>query len=182
MSNLIRLSGQALSLVVLMLLTSVSIAQEVSQSQLDERVSVLSAEVDDLSRDIALLEQELLFPPLTRVQVYLSLSPDATFKLRSLMVKVDGVEKSYHIYSDEDIAALRLGGIQRFWEGNVSLGDHEVEAEFRGFDAKGNEYRQLVTFDFEKALAGHALELAIGTSIGDSLLPSFTIKDWGEKR
>ncbi|CAA0090681.1 Uncharacterised protein [BD1-7 clade bacterium] len=181
MIHLTRLFGNFVKLVILTLVASTLYAQEASQSELDEQVNVLSAQVDDLSRNIALLEQELLFPPLTRVQVYLSMTPDSTFRLRSMMVKIDGVEKSYHIYSDSDLAALRLGGIQRFWEGNVSLGVHSVDAEFKGTDAKGNKYSQNVTFNFEKTLSGHSVELAVG-STEDSLMPSFTVKDWGEKR
>ena len=153
---------------------------EVSQANLEEDVNTLGAEVDDLARDISLLEKELLFPPLTRVQVYISLTADAQFTPRSLVLMIDGDEKSFHIYSDSDVAALRLGGLQRFWEGNVAMGEHQLTAIVKGVDKKDRVIEEELQFNFEKKNSGHSLEIRI-TAEPSSKKPSFSVKDWGEK-
>ena len=181
MDKVNRLLAGFMHFVALMVFSVSCLAADVTQSQIDQDLDGLSGAMDDLARDISLLEEELLFPPLTRVQVYLSMSPDVSFKLRSLMLSIDGVEKSFHIYSDNDLAALRLGGIQRFWEGNIALGEHEVQAIFKGVDRKNNEIKQIVDFTFEKTLGGHSLELAINAS-DNRKRPAFVVKDWGEKQ
>ena len=71
---------------------------EVSEESLEQDIDNLGAEVDGIARDIALLERELLFPPLTRVQFYLSVNKDVQFTLQSLTLLLDGEEKSFHIY------------------------------------------------------------------------------------
>ncbi|NRB40699.1 MAG: hypothetical protein HRU20_19895 [Pseudomonadales bacterium] len=152
---------------------------EVSEADLEENVNSLSAEVDDLARDISLLERELLFPPLTRVQIYLSLATDVQFTPRAMTLLVDGDEKSFHIYSDSDVAALRLGGLQRFWEGNVAMGIHQLSALIKGVDKKGRTVEEEIHFSFEKKNSGHSIEIKISAE-KDSKKPSFSVKDWGE--
>lgn len=165
----------------LFILSSVSVVSiaEVSEAGLSADVNSLSAEVDDLARDISRLERELLFPPLTRVQVYLSLSTDVQFTPRTMSLSIDGEEKSFHIYSDSDVAALRLGGLQRFWEGNVSMGEHVLGAVIKGEDRKGRELEEQVQFRFEKENTGHSIEVKINAQ-GKSKKPAFSVKDWGE--
>lgn len=163
---------------LLILLAPISIA-EVSEAVLEEDVNSLSAEVDDLARDISLLERELLFPPLTRLQVYVSLTADVQFTPRSLVLLIDGEEKSFHIYSDSDIAALRLGGLQRFWEGNVAMGEHQLSAVIKGVDKKDRVIEEEVQFKFNKRNAGHSVEIRV-TAEKTSKKPSFSVKDWGE--
>ncbi len=151
-----------------------------SYADLDERISKLQADVDSIEQDISALEKNLLFPPLTRVEVYLSLDRDADFTIRTVTISIDGQEKSFHIYSDSDLAALRLGGLQHFWEGNVALGKHEISARFKGVDGKGKPLDGKAKLDFEKKLTGHSFELKVSKS-ADGKSTVFSIKDWGDK-
>lgn len=149
-------------------------------ADLDQRISKLQADVDSIEQDISSLEKNLLFPPLTRVEVYLSLEPSVDFTLRTVTLSIDGQEKSYHIYSDSDLAALRLGGLQQVWEGNVALGGHEISAMFKGEDRKGNPVKGKADLKFEKTLTGHSFELKVDKS-ADGKVPVFSVKDWGDK-
>ena len=149
----------------------------INQAMLDSEISRLNDDVETLERDIALLEQDLLFPPLTRLQVYVSVATDTFFDLSSVALFVEGEEKSYHIYTEKEIAALRLGGIQRLWEGNVALGNREVVMEFVGTDEQQQKVVKSLSTEFEKTLQGHALEFSIANKPG-SQSPQFSAKNW----
>lgn len=146
---------------------------------LDQQVKELSAEISALERDVDVLEKNLLFPPLTRVEVYLSLDGRADFTITSATLSLDDQEKSFHIYTAEDVAALHLGGKQHLWEGNVALGKHNLSAVVQGKNAKGQVIEKQAVFQFEKTLAGRSLELAVSVS-KDSDSPVLSVKDWGE--
>jgi hypothetical protein len=150
------------------------------QSALDAQVQNLRNEALILERDIGLLEKELLFPPLTRVEVYLSMQPELDYKLRSVVLEIDGEEKSFHIYSESDMAALRVGGMQSFWEGNVALGTHQLVATFKGEDPKGRPLGGTTQAAFKKTRSGLALELQVLVGKNEKT-PKFAVKDWGEK-
>lgn len=147
---------------------------------LDAQVKNLQAEVSALERDIDVLEKNLLFPPLTRVEVYLSLDGRSDFMLKSVTLKLDDTEKSFHIYTKQDIAALHMGGKQQLWEGNVALGQHRLTATFKGTNKKGESIEKTAALGFEKKLAGRSMELVISAT-NDSNQPVFSVKDWGEK-
>lgn len=179
MKSIINLLAGVVQVAIVLLWSSVAFAQTDSVD-LDEQIRSLQNNIESLERDISSLEKDLLFPPLTRLEVYLSHSAAVDFTLRSLTLKVDGVEKSFHIYTENDISALRLGGVQQFWEGNVALGSHTVEAFFEGYDRKGKTVREKAELTFEKTLAGRTLELQVKGS-GDDKALAFTVNDWGEK-
>lgn len=163
------------------LLPQFSIAEEsVEQNALDTQVQQLRKEALDLQRDIGLLEKELLFPPLTRVEVYLSVAPGLEYSLRSVVLEIDGEERSFHIYSDTDMAALKVGGVQSFWEGNVALGVHQLIATFKGADVKGRPLGGEAKVEFKKGKSGLALELQLLAG-KNKKTPKFAVKSWGER-
>ncbi len=154
---------------------------EVSEESLEQDIDNLGAEVDGIARDIALLERELLFPPLTRVQFYLSVNKDVQFRLQSISLSLDDEEKSFHIYSESDLAALRLGGVQRFWEGNVAMGVHTLKVMVSGLDRNDREIEKKLDLSFEKKNGGHSLELKI-LADSESKNAMFSVIDWGENQ
>ncbi|MCY4045293.1 MAG: hypothetical protein OXE99_09455 [Cellvibrionales bacterium] len=146
------------------------------QKELDHKLEGLSIAIDDIEKDIHQLKKDLMFPPVTRLTVYLSLAPNVLYDLRSMALSIDGVEKSFHIYSERDITSLRLGGIQRFWEGNVTLGKHKVSAKLKGFDRKKRPVEKVVSLNFEKVLTGHAIIIEINAN-AETLHPEFIAKN-----
>lgn len=164
----------------LLLLCGAVVYAESSNNDINAQVILLQENVDALERDISALEKDLLFPPLTRVNVYLSHSADINFTLRSLTLSLNGKEKSFHIYSESDINALRLGGLQQFWEGNVALGTHTLEARIEGLSRKGKPLKQFAKLTFEKKLSGKTFELHVSAAEKKNKAPTLRIKEWSE--
>lgn len=163
--------GTCLPILVLSLLASLSLAD------VNQQIRQLSASVDSIERDVSALEQNLLFPPVTRTKVFLSLANDADFTPQTISLRMDGREQTFHVYSAQEVDALRLGGIQSLWEGNVALGKRRVLAQFEGVNRRGESVKGEAALDFEKTLQGRALEL----QIGGGRTTTFTVKDWGVK-
>lgn len=151
-----------------------------SSEAIEKEVNQLYSEAADLERDIGLLEKDLLFPPLTRVEVFLSIDATLNFTLKNVVLSLDGDEKSFHIYTATDMTALQMGGLQQFWEGNVALGQHEVVVEFQGVNAKGKRVKQSVSQKFEKTRDGLAFEIQVKQG-ANATTPTFAIKAWNNR-
>lgn len=147
---------------------------------LDAEVEALDVKAVELEKDINALEKELLFPPLTRVEVYLSIDPELRFDLRTLALNIDNDEKTFHVYNNDDLSALRLGGLQPVWEGNVALGEHQVEVFFEGLDHAGKKLKGTATASFKKTRIGHSLEIQVLQGKSNKT-PTFTVKNLGGK-
>lgn len=141
------------------------------------QVKQLNKDMDAIERDVSKLEENLLFPPVTRTKVFLSLAPDADFTLRSVSLRIDNREQTFHIYTPAEIDALRLGGIQSLWEGNVALGQRHLVARFEGSNRKGDKVKGEAALTFEKTLEGRSLELQV---LGGKDT-TYSVKDWGVK-
>jgi len=174
-----RLGMFAFVLLALMTLATSAFAQS-NQTSIDAQVNALRAESSALERDISLLEKDLLFPPLTRIEVFLSLADSAEYDLRSVALELDGEEKSFHIYNGTDVEALKMGGLQHFWEGNVALGQHVLNVTFKGKNAKGDAFTKTIKHRFEKEAHGLAFELQAAMA-SDAINPKFTIEAWGKR-
>lgn len=147
---------------------------------LDAEVEALDIKAVELEKDINALEQEMLFPPLTRVEVYLSIDPELRFDLRTLALLIDNDEKTFHIYNTDDLSALRLGGLQPVWEGNVALGEHQVEVLFEGLDHAGKKFKGTAKSGFKKTRTGHSLEIQVLQGKNNKT-PVFAVKNLGGK-
>ncbi len=115
------------------------------------------------------------------MQFYLSVNKDVQFRLQSISLSLDDEEKSFHIYSESDLAALRLGGVQRFWEGNVAMGVHTLKVMVSGLDRNDREIEKKLDLSFEKKNGGHSLELKI-LADSESKNAMFSVIDWGENQ
>ncbi len=92
----------------------------------------LRREVVDLNRDLFMLEEDLLFPASTQVAVFVSMDVGTFFALDSVQLKVDDKEVANYLYTEREQDALKRGGVQRLWLGNMKAGEHEVTAFFTG--------------------------------------------------
>src|SRR5690554_276222 len=146
-------------------------------ADIEQQMGQLNADMALIERDVSALEQNLLFPPVTRTKVFLSLAADADFTLRSVSLRLDNREQSFHVYSQQEVDALRLGGIQSLWEGNVALGKRTLLAKFEGVDRRSESVKGEASLSFEKAIEGRALELQI---VGRKQT-TYTLKDRGAK-
>ena len=122
---------------VLLLVMSVVAAhgQEVTSEQikgLDEQVQEIKKDVLGISTELNLLEEKLLFPSNTQISIFVSLADGVVFEPDAIKLKLDEKDVADHIYSFKEVDALKRGGVQRVFTGNVQTGDHNVQVSVIG--------------------------------------------------
>lgn len=169
-----------LGLVAFMLTSSATVAaEEITKEQikgLDEQVQDIKQDVLKLTSELTVLEEKLLFPSNTQVSVFVSLKGDKDFVLDSMQIKVDNKVVAKHLYTFKELEALRAGGVQRIYTGNIKTGDHQMVASFIGRSGSGTEYQRSETYTVNKAVGPKFVEIQIGGSSSSDQNLSF--KDW----
>lgn len=154
-------------------------AAEVTREQikgLDEQVQDIKKDVLDLSSELTLLEEKLLFPSNTQVSLFVSLSGDEDFILDSLQIKLDNKVVAQHLYTFKEIESLKAGGVQRVYTGNIKTGDHHLVASFIGRSRTDEAYQRSADFTVTKAVGPKFVEINItGDSASDQKV---SFKDW----
>jgi hypothetical protein len=143
---------------------------------LDEKVQSLRKDVLDLSQDLARLQNELLTPAATKVSVFVSIDGQNAFNIDSMQLQLDNRPVANYIYTADEQDALRRGGVQRLFLGNITIGPHQLMASFIGKDATGAEKRGTIDSKFEKSMSAKFFELKI--SKGEANNPQLTVKEW----
>jgi len=151
-------------------------AQE-SVNALSKDIQNLKLSVIALNKDLRLLEEDLLFPANTQVNVFLSLDVGKFFTLESVKLKLDGKVVASHIYSDRELAALSRGGIHKLHMANLSIGEHTLSAFFTGLGPSRREYKRGTTLKISKESGPKQVELRI-TDSSMKLQPEFTVEQW----
>jgi hypothetical protein len=155
-----------------------------SRVEAQESVNALSKDIQDLklsvialNKELRVLEEDLLFPANTQVNVFLSLDVGKFFTLESVKLKLDGNVVASHIYSDKELAALSRGGIHKLHMANLSVGDHTLSAFFTGMGPSGREYKRGTTLKISKESGPKHVELRI-TDSSMKLQPEFSVEQW----
>ena len=152
-------------------------AAEAGRSALDAEVQSLRREVVDLNRDLFMLEEDLLFPASTQVAVFVSMDVGTFFDVDSVQLKVDDKEVANYLYTEREQQALKRGGVQRLWLGNLKAGEHEVTAFFTGKGPHERDYKRGTTLRVEKGVGAKYVELRISDR-ATKLQPEFVVKVW----
>jgi hypothetical protein len=147
------------------------------RSVLDAEVQSLRAEVVDLNRDLFMLEEDLLFPASTQVAVFVSMDVGTFFAVDSVQLKVDDKEVANYLYTEREQEALKRGGVQRLWLGNLKAGEHEVTAFFTGQGPHERDYKRGTTLKVEKGVGAKYVELRITDTVS-KLQPEFAVRVW----
>ena len=154
-------------------------AAEVTKDQikgLDEQVQDIKKDVLELSSELAQLEEKLLFPSNTQVSIFVSLVGDENFVLDSMQLKMDDKVVAQHLYTFKEVEALRLGGVQRLYTGNIKTGEHNLVASFIGRAKSGDEYQRSNNITVSKAVGPKFVEIQIqGSSASDQKI---SFKNW----
>ena len=154
-------------------------AADVSSEQikgLDEQVQDIKKDVLELTSELSRLEEKLLFPSNTQVSLFVSLAGDKGFVLDSMQVKLDNKIVAHHLYTYKELEALRAGGVQRIYTGNIKTGDHNLVASFIGRSRSDNEYQRSENFVVTKAVGPKFVEIQIAGESSSDKTVSF--KDW----
>jgi hypothetical protein len=144
---------------------------------LDEDVQDLKKQVLDLNRDLFLLEEELLFPSNTQTAVFVSMDVGEFFALDSVELKIDNKDVANYLYTEREAEALRKGGVQRLYIGNLKAGEHELVAVFTGQGPHQRDYRRGASLVFEKGIGPKYIELMISDRESKQQ-PEFIVKEW----
>ncbi len=147
------------------------------EQTLNQQVQNLKKEVLKLNRDLFILEEELLFPANTQIVVFVSLNSDDLFSLDSIELKINDKTVAQYLYTNREQDALRRGGVQQLFSGNIRSGKNELVAFFTGKGPRDREYRRGAAFEITKTDEIKYVELIIqGNALKQQ--PEFSIKEW----
>ena len=155
-----------------------------SRKKAQESVDALSGEIQELktsvialNKDLRVLEENLLFPADTQLNVFVSLDVGKFFTLESVKLNLDGKVVASHVYTDKELEALEKGGIQKLHIANLSIGEHSLSAIFTGIGPNGREYKRGTVRKINKENGPKYVELKIADS-SMKLQPEFSVKEW----
>ena len=154
-------------------------SQQDSQQEmksLDEQVQEIKTDVLSIGSDLGQLEERLLFPSNTQVAVFVSLSQHDPFRLDAVQIRIDGELATHHIYSFKELDALKSGGVQKIFTGNLGTGEHQLEVSVIGKLESGKDYTQTQQFTFSKGVDPRLLGIALADP-GSSDGP-IQLQDW----
>ena len=152
-------------------------ATALEDDTLDAEIEALKKEVLSLNRDLFILEEDLLFPPNTQFSVFLSMDSGALFSLDSVQLKINDKNIANHLYTERELAALKRGGVQRLYIGNLPSGEHEIVAIFTGVGPSGRDYRLGEALVIEKTTEPQFVEFMIADDTGKEQ-PQFDVRAW----
>lgn len=150
---------------------------DTGNGSLDSDIEALKKEVLSLNRDLFILEEDLLFPSNTQFSVFLSMDSGLFFTLDSVQLKIDDKNIANHLYTERELAALKRGGVQRLYVGNLNSGEHEIVAIFTGIGPKGRDYRRGESIVIEKTTEPQFVEFSIADDTAKEQ-PSFNVRIW----
>ena len=167
-----RLTGIAVTVAVLCSF-SAAYGEDITKEELkgqDEQVQDIKSDVLSISAELAKLEEKLLYPSSTEVSVFVSLAAGETFRLDSVEIQMDGNSVARHVYSFKELEAMRKGGVQRIYTGNIRSGDHDLSVSFIGKTKGGTDLRKSERFKINKDVAPRIVELSLSDKgiIGNS--------------
>lgn len=140
-------------------------------------IEALKKEVLSLNRDLFILEEDLLFPANTQFSVFISVNAGTLFSLDSVQLKIDDKNVSNHLYTERELEALRRGGVQRLYIGNLAAGKHEIVTIFTGLGPEGREYRRGKTMVIEKTSEPQFVEFTVADD-SSKQQPVFDARIW----
>ena len=152
-------------------------ASALEEGSLDAEIEALKKEVLSLNRDLFILEEDLLFPPNTQFSVFLSMDAGALFSLDSVQLKINDKNIANHLYTQRELGALKRGGVQRLYIGNLPSGEHEIVAIFTGIGPSGRDYRLGESVVIEKTTEPQFVEFMIADDTGKEQ-PQFDVRVW----
>ncbi len=148
-----------------------------NQAGLDASIEELKAEVVELNQELFELEEQLLYPATTSFAVYVSMTSVDNFDIQSIKLNLDEQDVTSYLYSQQQVKALRRGGIQKIFTGNLKPGLHKIIAEIQGKDQDGRTLKRSVLAEFGKARSSKYLEVKISHN-PEQNRPDFAIVEW----
>jgi hypothetical protein len=93
-----------------------------------------------------------------------------------MRIQIDGQLVAHYIYSFKELEALRKGGVQRIYVGNVTTGDHQLDVLVDGKRDGGADFSRTAQFTFRKDVKPKLVGLTVGgANSGDTPI---VLGDW----
>src|SRR6266700_2937618 len=128
---------------------------------LDEQVQEVKSDVLGIAAELNQLEEKLLYPSGTQVAIFVALAKDDQMRLDAVRLQIDGQLVAQYNYSFKELEALRKGGVQRIYVGNVATGDHKIEVVVDGKLEGGVDFSRTERFTFRKEVKPKLLGLTL---------------------
>ena len=154
--------------------------EEISSDQrqmrgLDEQIQEIKSDALRMSAELSQLEEKLLYPSGTQVAIFVELAKGDTLRLDAVRLQIDGQLVAHYIYSAKELQALRKGGVQRIYVGNVATGDHKLEVVVDGKLEGGADFSRTGQFTFRKDVKPKLVGLTLAGHSGNTPI---TLGDW----
>src|SRR6266568_7976566 len=143
---------------------------------LDEQIQEIKSDALRMSAELSQLEEKLLYPSGTQVAIFIALAKGDPMRLDAVRLKIDGQLAAHYIYGFKELEALRKGGVQRIYVGNVATGDHQLEVLVDGKLKGGADFSRTEHFTFRKEVKPKLVELTVaGPDSGNNPI---TLGEW----
>jgi hypothetical protein len=142
---------------------------------LDEQVQEIKSDVLSIAAELNRLEERLLYPSNTHLGLFVSLVGGEALRLDAVDVQIDGQPVARYIYSHQELEALRKGGVQRIYTGNIATGAHQLEVSVIG-KFGGKDYAQSSRFTFNKGIEPKLVGITVAGP--DTGKDAIEIGDW----
>jgi hypothetical protein len=136
---------------------------------LDEQIQEMKSDALSMSAELSQLEEKLLYPSGTQVAIFVALAKGDRMRLDAVRLQIDGELVAHYIYSAKELEALRKGGVQRIYVGNVASGDHKLDVLVDGKLEGGADFSRTGQFTFRKEVKPKLVGLTLaGPSSGNT--------------
>ena len=166
MSNLLRNPW----LLMLAVSPMAGVAQDMSGDDirsLDGQVQEIKSDVLNIASELNTLEERLLFPSNTQVSLFVSIAENDDFRLDAVQLEINGELATHHIYSFKELDALRSGGVQKIYTGNLTTGDHQLNVTMIGQLKNGKAFNESRGFTFTKGVKPKVMGITLsGPGLG----------------
>lgn len=155
--------------------------EEISSDQqqmrgLDEQIQEIKSDSLRMAAELSQLEEKLLYPSGTQVAIFIELAKGDTLRLDAVRLQIDGQLVAHYIYSAKELQALRKGGVQRIYVGNVTTGEHKLQVLVDGKLEGGADFSRTEQFTFRKEVKPKLVGLTLaGPRSGNTPI---TLGDW----
>ena len=128
---------------------------------LDEQVQEVKSDVLSIAAELNQLEEKLVYPSGTQVALFVALVKGDPMRLDAVRIQIDGQLVAHYIYSAKELGALRKGGVQRIYAGNLATGEHKLEVLVDGKLKDGADFSRTEHFLFHKEVKPKLVELTL---------------------
>ena len=143
---------------------------------LDEQVQEIKSDVLGIASELSNLEEKLLYPSNTQVALFVELKDGQAVRLDSVQIALDGQPVARYIYSYTELEALKKGGVQRIYTGNVPTGDHQLDVLVMGKIEGGGDYSESGQFSITKGVEPKLVGITLAGP--GSANPAIAVGDW----